>query len=182
MEKFSMLPLPLKDALLINLFGASDQRGSFAKLADADLLSQLHFNANDIFYSTNRKYTLRGMHYLLPFPQARLVFCTCGRIWDAIVDLRRSSPTFKKWHATELSGDKNHGIYVPRGFAHGFLSLEDDSTVFYIADGKYVQESDTGMRFDDPSLAIPWPLGGAKPTVSTRDMSFPFLKDAQLYD
>jgi len=181
MEKFSKTPLPLKDAFTFTMPSSADERGTFSKPASFELLSGMEFNTKEVFYSTSKKNVLRGMHYLHPAAQAKLVFCTHGRIWDVIVDLRRSSQTFKKWHAVELSAQNKTCIFVPKGFAHGFLSLEDDSTTFYITDEQHSQENDKGIRFDDPQLAIKWPLQGT-PIISRRDLAFPFLKDASTYE
>ncbi len=182
MAKVAKKELPLKGACVIETFRSDDERGTFVKLADGALLAELGFETKDVFYSVNRKNSLRGLHYLLPYPQARAVFCMKGRIFDVIVDMRKSSPTFGKWHGVELSGDGGRGVYVPRGFAHGFLSLEEGSTVLYFADEKHSQESDLGVRYDDPQIGIKWPLGSAKPIVSKRDTAFPLLKDAKAYD
>jgi dTDP-4-dehydrorhamnose 3,5-epimerase len=182
MTKISKENLPLGGAFCIRPFMAEDERGRFIKMADADFLAELGFETREMFYSVNRKNTLRGLHYLKPSPQARIVFCTKGRIWDVIVDIRKSSPTFGRWHALELSEKNGLGVFVPKGFAHGFLTLEDGSGALYLADETHSPESDMGIVFNDPELNIAWPLSGGKPIVSKRDLSFPMLKDALLYE
>ena len=102
--------------------------------------------------------TLRGLHYQSPpYTEAKLVRCTRGRIFDVAVDLRPGSPYFRSWTAHELSEDNYHGLYVPEGCAHGFLTLRDDSEVFYQISCAYHPESSRGVRWDDPLLAIAWP-------------------------
>ncbi len=178
MAKIVANELPLRGAMQIEPFVSEDQRGKFVKLSDAGF----RFGTKEIFYSVNRKNSLRGLHYLLPSPQARMVFCTKGSIYDVIVDLRKSSPTFAKWHAEELSEKNGKGLLIPKGFAHGFLCLEEGSTVLYMADEDHAVENDRGIAFDDPQLRIPWPLAGSNPIVSARDAAFPKLKDAKVYD
>lgn len=119
-----------------------------------------------------RKGTLRGMHYQAPpNAEAKLVRCTRGSIHDVIVDLRRSSSTFRKWIAVDLSAANRRMLFVPEGFAHGFQSLEDGAEVFYQISVPYRAEAARGVRWNDPAFAIAWPL--PDPVLSDRDRSFP---------
>lgn len=121
---------------------------------------------------TRRKGTLRGMHYQFPRWEAKLVRATRGSIFDVMVDLRRSSPTYKQHFAAVLSASNHTMVFIPEGFAHGFLSLEDDTEVFYQMSEYYVPEQARGFRWDDPQFAIPWPEGDK--ILSERDRDLPF--------
>lgn len=123
---------------------------------------------------TRNKGTLRGMHFQWPpHTEIKLVRCISGRIWDVIVDLRKNSPTFLNWFSVELSGENRKMIYIPEGFAHGFQTLTDNCELIYHHSNYYAKESEGGIRFDDPILAIQWPL--AVTMVSGRDMQHPLL-------
>lgn len=181
MGKIKATALPLKGALLISPFRSKDSRGDFIKPADGALFRKLRFRVRDMFYSTSRKGVIRGLHFQNPNPQAKLVFCAKGSIYDVIVDLRKKSPTFKKWYGRELSEKNGNGFYIPRGFAHGFACLKKGSLVLYFADERYCPKYDTGVLYSDKELGIKWPVPG-KPTVSKRDSSLPPLRRAKLFD
>ena len=118
--------------------------------------------------------TVRGMHMQRePDSEAKVVQCLAGRVWDVVVDLREASDTFGKWYGIELSGVDNNAIIIPEGCAHGFQALEDRSTVLYMHSTGWRRESETGVRFDDPSLCIEWPM--TPRDLSKRDQSLPFL-------
>jgi dTDP-4-dehydrorhamnose 3,5-epimerase len=128
--------------------------------------------------SSKRAGTLRGLHFQLPpMAQAKLVSVSCGRILDVAVDVRRGSPTYGKHVATELSAESGHQLYVPVGFAHGFLTLEDDVVVLYKVTDYYAPTYDSGIRWSDPELAIPWPCKGTDMIISDKDRQLPLLKD-----
>ena len=125
------------------------------------------------------RYTLRGLHFQTP-PRAqdKLVRCIRGRIFDVAVDLRRESPTFGRWTAAELSAQNGHQIFVPAGFAHGFLTLEPDCEVSYKCSDSYAPEHDGGVRWDDPAIGIAWPIPpGEAPELSAKDREQPLLAD-----
>jgi dTDP-4-dehydrorhamnose 3,5-epimerase len=120
--------------------------------------------------------TIRGIHFQrVPHAQAKLVRCLKGRIFDIAVDLRRASPTFKKWIGVELSAERGNQLFVPTGFGHAFVTLEDDSHVAYKVDAYYAPQADGGIRWDDPELAINWPMAGTAPILSDKDAHLPFL-------
>jgi dTDP-4-dehydrorhamnose 3,5-epimerase len=124
-----------------------------------------------------RRGTLRGMHYQVePFREAKLVRCTRGAIYDVIADLRPDSPTYLQWVGVELTAENARMLYVPEGFAHGFLTLEDATEVTYQVSEFYAPGSERGIRWDDPALGIEWPAGVR--VVSDKDRSWPFLEDA----
>jgi len=165
---------------LIDLEPVPDPRGFFARTFDADVFasrgltvtwaqSSVAFNA--------REGTLRGLHYQLP-PHAehKLVRCTRGAVHDVIVDLRPASPTFCRHFAVLLSAENYRTVYVPPGVAHGYQTLADDTALEYHVDAMYSAAASAGVRFDDPTLAIPWPL--TVTIISARDLCFPDLPTA----
>lgn len=170
-------PTPLKGAFVVELERIEDDRGFFARS-----FCQEEFRAHGLSpvvaqcnVSWNRrKGTLRGMHFQAkPHEEAKLVRCTRGAIWDAIVDLREDSPTRLRWHAVELSADNRLALYVPEGFAHGFQTLQDDSEVLYQMAESYRPGLARGIPWNDPKLGIGWPL--ADPILSERDRGYPPL-------
>jgi dTDP-4-dehydrorhamnose 3,5-epimerase len=124
---------------------------------------------------SSRKGTLRGMHYqAAPYEETKLVRCTRGAIYDVVLDLRPQSATFKQWIAVVLTSDKRNMVYVPEGCAHGFLTLEDDTEVFYQMSEFYNPESARGVRWDDPAFRIAWPE--KVEVISERDRTYPNFK------
>lgn len=123
--------------------------------------------------------TLRGLHFQTPpHEQAKLVRCIRGRIFDVAVDVRRGSPTFGKWVGVELSAENGHQLFVPTGYAHGFLTLEPDCEVTYKVSGYYAPAHDAGVRWDDPDIAIDWPCAPeAALTISDKDRRQPLLAE-----
>jgi len=117
---------------------------------------------------------IRGMHFQNPpYAEMKLVRCLRGRVWDVAVDLRASSPTFLRWHAEELSAENRLMMAIPEGFAHGFQVLEPESELLYLHTALYHKPSEGGVRFDDPVLAIQWPLSVTD--VSSRDTQHPLI-------
>jgi dTDP-4-dehydrorhamnose 3,5-epimerase len=123
--------------------------------------------------SYSKKDVLRGLHLQHPGSQAKLVMAITGTIWDVAVDVRMGSPTFGKWVAAELSEENGHQLYVPRGFAHGFIVLSDAAHVHYKCDAPYSPASEITIRYDDPELAIAWP--STEPQLAPRDRDAPTL-------
>lgn len=123
--------------------------------------------------------TLRGLHFQKPpHAQAKLVRCIVGRIFDVAVDLRADSPSFGQWVGAELSAANGRQLFVPTGFAHGFLTLEDNCEVTYKVTDLYAPDCDAGLRWDDPDLAITWPIpDGTIPELSRKDSEAPLLRD-----
>jgi dTDP-4-dehydrorhamnose 3,5-epimerase len=171
---------PLKGAFVIEPERLVDGRGFFARSFCAEEFSAHGLNPRvaQCNVSFNLKAgTLRGMHFQKePHAEAKLVRCTLGRVHDVIIDLRPGSATYCRWFALELSAANRRMLYVPEGFAHGFQTLEDDTEMFYQMSEFYRPESAAGVRWDDPSLAIAWPV--AQPIVSDRDRSYPDLRRA----
>jgi dTDP-4-dehydrorhamnose 3,5-epimerase len=124
-------------------------------------------------------FTLRGLHFQAPpFAQDKLVRVLRGRIFDVAVDIRRGSPTFRRWVGLELSAERFNQILVPKGFAHGFLTLEPDTEVVYKVSAPYSAEHDRNILWSDPEIGIRWPLEGAEPVLSDKDKAAPLLAEA----
>ena len=161
----------LSGAYLIDLEKRGDERGFFARVfcerefAAHSLIT--HFVQANNSLSADRG-TLRGMHYQLPpHAETKVVRCIRGALWDVILDLRPNSPTFGKSIGVELSAENRRMIYAPKGFAHGFLTLKDDSEAFYFTDEFYAPESERGLRWDDPRFGLEWPM--APIVISEKD-------------
>jgi dTDP-4-dehydrorhamnose 3,5-epimerase len=126
---------------------------------------------------------LRGLHYQLPpAAQGKLVRATRGAIYDVAVDIRRSSPTFGNWVGYELTEDNFLQLWIPEGFAHGFLTLTDVAEVQYKTTAYYAPDLDRSIRWDDPAIGIEWPLAGTTPIVSAKDAAAPSLAEAEVFD
>jgi dTDP-4-dehydrorhamnose 3,5-epimerase len=126
---------------------------------------------------------LRGLHYQKgASSQAKLVRVIKGKVLDVAVDIRRSSPTFGRHVMVELSEDNKRQFFIPRGFAHGFLVLSDEAIFTYKVDNAYAPQQDAGIRWNDPQLAIEWPIDPKDVLTSEKDLNQPFLKDAELFD
>ena len=173
--KFS--PTKLPGVWIVDLEKREDERGFFARswcqrefeqhgLAPRLVQCSVSFN--------HKKGTLRGMHYqIAPHEEAKLVRCTRGAIYDVAVDLRPDSSTYKQWTAVELGAENSRMLYVPEGCGHGFQTLADDTEVFYQMSEFYHPESARGVRWNDPQLAILWPVAGK--IISPRDQDLPGL-------
>ncbi|HDL90149.1 MAG TPA: dTDP-4-dehydrorhamnose 3,5-epimerase [Thermodesulforhabdus norvegica] len=133
-------------------------------------------------HSKSRRGVLRGLHYQICHPQAKLVRVVVGEVFDVAVDLRKNSPTFGKWVGVILSADNKKQVYIPVGFAHGFLTLSEWAEVLYKTTDFYFPKYDRSIRWDDPDIAIEWPLEkNEKPLLSAKDAGAPFLRDAELF-
>lgn len=165
----------LKGAYWIEVQKKEDERGFFGRAWCRNEFNQYQlktdFVQHNISFNT-RKGTLRGMHYQKePFQEAKLIRCTKGSIFDVIIDLRQDSPTYKQYSCFVLSQDDHMELYIPEGFAHGFITLEDNSEVMYLMSQYYHPDAAAGIRWNDEQFNIPWPI---KPLViSTRDASYP---------
>ena len=165
----------LKGAYLIEIEKIEDERGFFARS-----WCQKEFDTRGInlkLVQCNISYnilkgTLRGMHFQIPpFSEGKLVRCTRGSIFDVIIDLRPESNTYTDWYGTELSSDNYHILYVPEGFAHGFITLEDHTELFYQMSEFYRSEAAQGVRWNDPAFKIEWPL--PVKFINERDANYP---------
>ncbi len=170
----------LKGLYIVEPVVFGDHRGFFM-----ESWSQRAFEEAGLYYdfvqdnhsSSTVKGTLRGIHFQRgDKAQAKLVRCTRGAVLDVAVDLRPSSPTYKKWMGVELSEENHRMLLIPRGFGHGFVTLTDHVEFMYKADNPYAPEADGGIRWNDPELGIDWGL--ENPILSAKDQTSPFLKDA----
>lgn len=162
------------------IFG--DHRGWFTETYSKEKFKE--FGVEIDFIQDNHSFsaqkgTLRGLHFQLnPMAQTKLVRCTKGKILDIAVDLREGSPTYKKWFKLELTEDNKKQLLIPKGFAHGFLTLTDDVEVQYKVDEDYSPEYDRSIRFDDPEIGVVW--GVYNPILSDKDLNAPLLKESDI--
>lgn len=174
-------PLAVAGSCLIEASPAIDNRGHFTKLFDATLFEAqgLRTRWDQECVSWNKHAgTLRGLHHqAAPLEETKLVRCLHGAIFDVFLDLRSSSPTFLKWEAVTLRSDGVFGLYIPAGCSHGYQALEDGTAVHYLISAPYRAEMQQGVRWNDPSIAVPWPLRDAV-VVSPRDAELPYLEEA----
>jgi dTDP-4-dehydrorhamnose 3,5-epimerase len=167
-------PTKLKDAFIVEPDKKEDERGFFARTWCQQEFTDLGLDAELVQCSISfnkKKGTLRGMHWQLPpYAETKLVRCTKGAIYDVIVDLREDSPTFLQWIAAELTAENRTALYVPKGFAHGFQTLEDNTEVFYQISNFYAPDYARGFRWNDPTFEINWPLEVS--VISVKDKEY----------
>jgi dTDP-4-dehydrorhamnose 3,5-epimerase len=166
-------------AYCIDLEPLKDNRGFFARTWCTKEFREHDLNPNlvqcNLSYNAKRG-TLRGMHYQrTPYEEAKLISCIIGTIYDMILDLRQHSPAFGRWQAVELSAANHRMLYIPEGVAHGFQTLQDDSSVFYQMSGFYHPESTCGVRWDDPSFCMEWPI--TDKIMSAKDQTYGWWSD-----
>ena len=164
---------------IIEVKDAKDERGSLSKIYQKSLFKilDIDFELSEFFISQSKYGVLRGLHFQTKNPQAKLVGVVKGRILDVAVDLRLGSPTYGDHYGLELSSENNLMLYIPSGFAHGFLSLEEDTIVSYLCSTEYEPEHDSGLRYDDPDLKIQWPKLDVKYTISKKDKNLSGFRD-----
>ncbi len=173
-QKFEFRRTAIAGVMEISAFNADDIRGCFTKdySREAFEANGISYELAEVFYATNHKGVIRGLHFQREKQQPKLVRCICGHIWDVIVDLRKESATFKQWQAFDLYGEKHNEILVPKGCAHGYLAIEP-SIVSYKCAEKFYGEYDDGIRWNDPDIAVKWPLekigGSENVIVSAKD-------------
>jgi dTDP-4-dehydrorhamnose 3,5-epimerase len=171
----NLSPTPLAGAFVVEPEKFQDERGFFCYSFDQGKFEKLGLPTgivqSNISYNA-KKGTLRGMHFQVePFAQPKLVRCTSGAIYDVIVDLRKDSATHRKWFGVELSAQNHRGLFIPVGFAHGFLTLTDGAEVLYDMFEKYAAETARGVRYNDPAFGIRWPSDVS--VISERDRTYP---------
>ena len=177
-------PLDIPDVLLLEPEVFTDARGTFFEAWNrADFVEATGWEGGLVQDNQSRSEAgvLRGLHFQLPRAQGKLVRVVAGSAFTVAVDIRRSSPTFGRAVSAELSEDNHFQLWLPPGFAHGFLALGAPTEVLYKVTAYFDPSCDRGVRWDDPSLAIDWPLGGSDPLVSERDRNAPLLRDAEVY-
>lgn len=180
-RKFEFRPTEIDGLIEVTPFNADDIRGCFTKDYSREI-----FEANgichdiaEVFYTTSHKGVIRALHFQRVMQQPKLVRCIWGHVWDAVVDLRKGSPTFKKWLAFDLVGKEHNEILVPAGCAHGYLVLED-SIVSYKCSEKFYGEYDDGILWDDSDIGVAWPLerigGREKSILAEKDKNLQSFK------
>ena len=167
--------LPAVKLIRHDVYG--DARGFFMETYNARDFRDAGIDAEFVQdnLSSSRKGVVRGLHYQLGRPQAKLVRVLEGSVWDVAVDIRKGSETFGHWTAAELSGENKHSLFVPEGFAHGFCVLSDTAVFSYKCSDFYAPEEERGIAWNDPKINIPWPLDGAPPILSEKDRELPTL-------
>lgn len=159
-----------------------DNRGWFCETYTAEKFHEIGIDT--VFVQDNQSYskgknTIRGLHFQnAPAQQTKLLRCTRGKILDVAVDIRKGSPNYGKWVSVELSAENKKMIYIPKGFAHAFLTLSEDVEVQYKVDNYYSPEHDRSIRFDDPDIGIDW--GIQNPILSDKDLRAPLLKESDV--
>ena len=172
---------PLKLPRIVAAKRHVDERGWFSECFHKARLHALGITCDfcqDNQSRSSRAGTLRGLHFQVPpAAQAKLVSVLRGKVLDVVVDVRRGSPTYGKHVSIELSADQGHQLYVPAGFAHGFLTLEDDVLLMYKVSQYYAPAHDGGIRWNDPDIAVAWPIKESDIIISDKDRRLPFLKE-----
>lgn len=176
---FEFKPLEIPDVLLVRPTAFSDARGSFMETYRRSDFEQAGIRGEfiqDNVARSIRRGVLRGLHFQrAPHEQAKIVRCLRGRVFDVAVDIRPASPTRGRFVAVELSEDDPAMLYVPRGFAHGYVTLTELADVAYKVDGAYSKECEGGLAWNDPEVRIPWPI--AQPILNDRDRNWPTLRE-----
>ena len=178
-----IIPFEIPDVYLVEPKVFGDERGFFMESFNertfkASTGTDAHFVQDN--HSRSRKGVLRGLHYQIRQPQGKLIRIIAGEVFDVAVDIRRRSPTFGKWTATRLSAENHRQLWIPEGFAHGFLVLSEFADVLYKTTDFYAPEHERCIRWDDPDLAIAWPLEGT-PIVSKKDEVGTPLRQAEVF-
>lgn len=168
--------LNIAGAFVLDPERLTDERGFFARTWSREEFAGRGLSADLVQCSVSfnaKKGTLRGMHYqVAPHEEVKLVRCTMGALYDVIVDLRPGSPTWRKWAAVELTAENRRLLYIPKGLAHGFQTVTDNTEVFYHMSEYYHPESSRGVRYSDPALGIQWPIREGI-TICVRDANYP---------
>lgn len=178
-------PTAIPEVLIIEPKVFGDARGFFyesfnGKAFDEAVGRHVEFVQDN--HSRSGKGVLRGLHYQIQQPQGKLVRVVRGAVFDVAVDIRKSSPTFGKWVGVELSEDNHRQLWVPPGFAHGFLVLSDTAEFLYKTTDYYAPTHERAIRWDDASLAIAWPDCGVRPQLSAKDALAAYLDSAEVFD
>ena len=178
-------PLAIPDVFLIEPKVFGDARGFFLESFRQDLFNQATGTNHEFIqdnHSRSSKGVLRGLHYQLPpHAQGKLVRVISGAVFDVAVDIRRSSPTFGQWVGAELSAENHRQLWIPPGFAHGFVVLSDTADFVYKTTAYYAPESDRGLLWNDPDIGIAWPDLGQVPLISTKDAASKSFREAEVF-
>ena len=181
-QKFAFKETDIKGLIEVTPFNADDVRGCFTKDYSKEVFEAngLSHDLQEVFYTTSHKGVIRALHFQREKQQPKLVRCISGHVYDVVVDMRKDSPTFKKWLGFDLVGEKHNEILVPAGCAHGYLVLEP-SIVSYKCSEKFYGEFDGGIKWDDPDINVEWPLekiGGKENLIlADKDKELPSFKE-----
>ena len=158
-QRFEFHPTPIEGLIEVTPFNADDVRGSFTKDYSREVFEAngITHDLAEVFYTTSHRGVIRALHFQRVMQQPKLVRCIWGHVWDVAVDLRKNSPTFKQWQAFDLTRENRREVLIPAGCAHGYLVLEE-SVVSYKCAEKFYGEYDDGILWDDPDIAVAWPL------------------------
>jgi dTDP-4-dehydrorhamnose 3,5-epimerase len=182
----TLIPTLFKEVFLLKPELHNDTRGSFMEAYKQKAFEKLIGRKIDFCqdnYTTSKKGVLRGLHYQLPpFSQSKLVSVLCGSVLDVVVDIRKGSPTFGRHFTQELSAENQLQLFVPRGFAHGYITLSEDSIFMYKVDNYYHPLTEGSFAADDPDLGIDWKLPKSEWIRSEKDQKHPSLSKASLFD
>ncbi|MDR2107984.1 MAG: dTDP-4-dehydrorhamnose 3,5-epimerase [Coriobacteriales bacterium] len=181
MSNFNFIPTALEGVFIVQTRSFGDSRGAFMETYQRQAFAEAGITAE--FVQDNQSSSvggvLRGLHFQIEHPQAKLVRVIEGAVFDVAVDIRPGSATYGAWVGVELSAENHRQLFIPRGLAHGFLVLSEHTTFTYKCDEFYHPEDEGGLAWDDPALAIAWPLteatGGAQPVLSEKDRQWPTL-------
>ncbi len=180
--KFEFKETEIPGLIEVTPFNAEDVRGCFTKdySKEVFMANGIDHDLAEVFYTTSHKGVIRALHFQREKQQPKLVRCVTGHVYDVVVDMRKDSPTFKKWLGFDLYGEAHNEILVPAGCAHGYLVLED-SIVSYKCAEKFYGEFDGGIRWNDPEIAVEWPLekiGGVDNLIlADKDKQLPYFKE-----
>lgn len=181
----NVIPTDIPEVLILEPKVFGDARGFFLESFNRKTFQSVSGRDQDFVqdnHSRSAKHVLRGLHYQLVKPQGKLVRVVSGRVWDVAVDLRRSSPNFGKWVGVELSADNHRQFWVPPGFGHGFLVLSEQADFLYKTTEYWYPEYDRSIVWNDPQLAIAWPLEGETPQLAAKDAAAPQFAQADVFD
>jgi dTDP-4-dehydrorhamnose 3,5-epimerase len=178
-----LIPTEIEGLLIVEPRVFGDERGFFLESWNRYRFAQIGLDLDFVQdnHSRSARGVLRGLHYQQPNPQGKLVRVVAGRAWDVAVDLRAGSPTYGRWVGVELSAENKRMFWVPPGFAHGFLSLEDDTDFLYKCTAFYDPANEHSLMWNDPTVRIDWPLEGIKPQLSAKDKAGKPLQDVEAF-
>ena len=169
----------IKGVYLISVEKIEDNRGFFTRTWDVQEFKNRNLESNFVQSSISfnkKKGTIRGIHFQLsPYEETKIVSCIAGKVFDVIVDLRKNSPTFKQWESNLLDSINHDMLYIPKGIAHGFQTIDDNSEIYYKMSEYYRPEYYSGVKFDDPNLKINWPLELSNISETDKNWNFDFL-------
>lgn len=177
---FKFIKTEIPEVIIVKPKVFGDNRGFFMETYKKSEFEEAGISTNFVQdnHSKSTKNVLRGLHFQKePFGQGKLIRCIRGKIFDVAIDIRENSPTFKKWVSIKLSEENKLMLWIPAGFAHGFLTLSDEAEIIYkVTDNEYAPEYEATIKWDDPEIGINWPLEG-EPILSEKDRTAPFLRE-----